>query len=144
MARRSRSYKQVSVQTKDVGSAGDQNRILAIAPLDPGVANGYLNNVQLTVLLNDSVDGEIGGFIAYLTSGNTWDDDDVITARGGSFGDTVSLTAKRAIRTSTATPDETGGSVHAWVELTDITTTTDVDLRVIAETWGRFLKVTEI
>ena len=145
MARRKpRNYKQVDAFTKDVGSSGGQIRCLSIYPLDAGVASGYLNNIQLTLLLNDSPEGEIGGFIAYITLSSSWDDDDILTARGGNFGDTVSLTAKRPVRESNSVQDGMGGSLHVWVELTDITATDNVDVRVIAETWGRFLSVVEV
>ena len=79
-----------------------------------------------------------------LADSSSWDDDDILTARGGSFGDTVSLTAKRAIRESNSVQDGMGGSLHVWIELTDITVAVDVDVRVIAETWGRFLSVAEV
>jgi len=143
MAKKRRMYKTVNVATKDMGSAGGQIRIGEINKIDAQGVNGYLNNIRLSVLLNDSVDGEIGGFLAYLTTDDSWDDDSVITARGGSFGDTVNLSAKRSIQQNNDQVKGNQGLVHLWVELTDITTTVDVELRYVAETWGSFIGYTE-
>ena len=141
--RRSRNYKIVNAQTQDVGSAGAQISVLEITPIDPNIRYGWLNNIQVTCLLNDSPEGEVGGFVAYLASSSTFSDDAIITARGGNFSDTVNLTAKRRVTSdaSVAVPD---GKVWLFVELTDITPVTDVTLRVITETWGKYLKTSEL
>ena len=136
-------YKLVNVATKDMGSAGGQVLIGVVDKIDAQGVNGFLNNIRLSVLLNDSVDGEIGGFLAYLTTGASWDDDQVITARGGSFGDTVSLSAKRSISQNVAKTMSNQGQIYLWVELTDITSTVNVDMRYVAETWGSFIAYTE-
>ena len=143
MAKRRRLFKVVNVATKDMGSAGGQILIGKVSKLDAQGINGYLNNIRLSVLLNDSVDGEIGGFMAYLTTSSSWDDDYVITARGGSFGDTISLSAKRTIQANSIQATSNTGQVYLWVELTDITVATDVELRYVAETWGSFIGYTE-
>ena len=145
MARKRRSlYKTTNVATKNVGSAGGQIHCGTVDKLDAQGINGYLNNIRLSVLLNDSVDGEIGGFIAYLTTDDTWNDNYVITARAGSFGDTVNLSAKRTIRQNSDNALGNMGLVHLWIELTDITVSTDVNLRYVAESWGRFIEFTEV
>ena len=125
-----------------MGSAGAQVACLEITPVDPNIRYGWLNNIQVTCLLNDSPEAEVGGFVAYLSSANPHSDDAIITARGGNFSDTVNLTAKRRVTSdaSVAIPD---GKVWLFVELTDITLGS-AELRIITETWGKYLKVTEL
>ncbi len=81
MARYSRrkkpqNYKQTKVETVNVGSAGGQIQLGYFQPIDVEGSSmaAYLNNVNLSVLLNDSEEGEQGGFIAYLTTAGSWDD----------------------------------------------------------------------
>ena len=144
MARRkSKMYKQVKVDTIDVGSAGGQVLIGTIEKIDPQMAaNGYLNNVKLSVLLNDPesvhTHGQ-GGFMAYLTSDNTWDDSNIISARAGNFADTVNIPARRTIRQNSDNVLGNLGLVHLWIEISDISLLSE-DLRVVVETWGSFIK----
>jgi len=129
-----------------VGSAGAQVHLGYFDPLDVegGNISAWLNNINLSCLLNDSPEGEIGGFIAYLTTNGTWADSDVITAKAGQFADTVSLTAKRVIRAAGNQADRNDGRINLWVEVTDITTTPNVSLRIVTETWGRFVTYTPV
>ena len=108
--------------------------------VEGGNISAYLNNVNISILLNDSPESEVGGFIAYLTTGGTWNDSDVITARAGNFADSVSLSGKRVIRASGYQADRNDARIALWVEITDITPTSSVSLRIVTETWGRFLK----
>ena len=141
-----RNYKQVRTLTKDMGNIGGQEHVLAIRKLDPQLTGAYLNNVIVSMQLNtdDISQGSTPGFTAYLTTTNSWDDDNVITARsvGGSAG-TVSLSAKRFIRSDE--DDETGstGPVHVWIEMTDIAGTGEVgEARCTMEVWGRYIALT--
>ena len=67
-------------------------------------------------------------------------DGDVITARAGNFADTVSLSAKRSIKSSEYEQDRNDGRIALWLEVSDITVSTDVELRLVLETWGRFVR----
>ena len=141
MARR-KSYKQTKVETKNVGSAGGQILVGTIEKIDPQASmNGWLNNIRLSALLNDSaqVTPEVGGFIAYLTTDNTWDDSNIITARAGRFADTVNMPAKRTIMQNTDQVSGNTGAVHLWIEITDLGIATEY-LRLVVETWGSFIK----
>ena len=141
--RKNRMYKQTKVRTKAVGSAGDQVLLGTVEKIDPQMsANGYLNNIRLSCLLNDpeSIHSHgSGGFIAYLTTDNSWDDSNIITARAGNFADTVNLPAKRVIRQNSDNVLGNLGLVHLWIEVTDISLTTE-EVRTVVETWGSFIK----
>ena len=144
--RKSRNYKQTHVETQSVGSAGAQVHLGYFDPLDVegGNITAWLNNVNLSALINDSPEAEIGGFIAYLTTSSSWSDGDVITARAGQFADTVSLTAKRPIRAAGNQADRNDGRINLWIEITDITVSSNVSLRIVTETWGRFVTYTTV
>ena len=149
MARRSRNYKQVRTLTKDMGNIGGQEHVLAIKKLDPQLTGAYLNNVVVSAQLNEQVStsanyGQTPGFTAYLTTSNSWDDDNIISARsfGGSAG-TVSLTAKRYIRSDEEDETGTTGPVHVWIEMTDVAGVGETaEARVNLEVWGRFIELT--
>ena len=138
MARRRKNFKQVYAATKDLGSAGDQILIGTFQPLDPSVGAAWFNNVQISLLLNDG-DTDNGGIAAYLTTNTAWSDSDIITCRAGSLGDTLSLTARRRIADYYSDASRSDGAVSLWLEVTDLALGT-VDVRYIAEYWGRFLK----
>ena len=141
MARR-KLYKQTKVKTDNLGSTGGQILIGTVTKLDAQGVNGYLNNIRVSALLNDADGhtGDQGGFIAYLTTDNSWSDDNIITARAGRFADTVNLPAKRTLRQGTDNAYGNMGDVHLWMEITDISTVTDVELRIVTETWGSFIE----
>ena len=144
--RKSKLYKTVNVATKNVGSAGGQVRIGVIDKIDAQGMSGYLNNVRLSVLLNDpeSIHSHgAGGFIAYLTTSNSWNDDYILTATAGNFADTVNLTAKRRIVENANQTFGNQGQLHLWVELTDISLTSD-EIRYVAECWGNFIAYEEV
>ena len=142
MARR--NYKIVNVHTKNLGSTGDQVLIGTIDKLDAQGVSAYLNNVRFSAVLNNSQGDEaLGGYMVYLTTSSDWSDDYVITARAGSFGSTVNLSAKRTIEQNATNKFGNLGPIYLWMEITDITLTSDVDMRYVAETWGRFIQFDE-
>ena len=149
MARRARNYKQVATLTKDMGNVGGQEKVLAIRKLDPQLTGAFLNNVIVSGQLNAQESsatqwGQAPGFTAYLTSGPTWSDDQIISARSfGGSGGSVSLTAKRYIRTDEDDPTGSFGPVYVWLEMTDIAGTAETaECRVNLEVWGRFIALT--
>ena len=142
--RKSKLYKTVNVATKSVGTSGAQVHIGTIDKLDAQGVNGYLNNIRFSAMLNDSAGGFSGGFIAYLTTDDTWDDDTIITARAGNFADTVNLVAKRSIQQNNDQVRGNQGLIHLWLEVTDIATVFPTEVRYIAETWGSFIAYTEV
>ena len=143
---RRRSYKLTNVATKNLGSSGAQVRVAEIDKLDAQGINGYLNNIRLSVLLNDPESihtNGAGGFIAYLTTDDAWSDDYVITAAAGNFSDTVNLSAKRWIQQNNDQIKGNQGMIHLWIELSD-TSITSHEVRYVAETWGNFIAFTEV
>ena len=144
MAKKMKLYKTTNVATKNLGTSGGQIHVGTIDKLDAQGVNGYLNNIRVSVLLNDSSGGYNGGFIAYLTTDDTWDDDTIITARAGNFADSVNLVAKRSIQQNNDQVRGNQGLIHLWLEVTDIATVIGTDVRYVAETWGRFIEYTEV
>jgi len=90
------------------------------------------------------------GCLFYLTTDDQWNDDYIIaSAASAQMSGSVWLPAKRRITTN-ATPDTAndialgqGGPLFLWGECTDSTVSANVFLRVITETWGRWIDVTE-
>ena len=147
MARRARSrnYKKVNAKTHNMGSAGAQVKLLKVGMLDPQIKGCYCAGVKVTGLIQTG-EQESGGMVFYAsTQSGAWSDDHVITASApaGAYSGSVYLKVGRYINTDVE--DESGamGPIYIWGELTDITATVDVDLRVITETWGRNLSTLE-
>ena len=139
MAKR-RNFKIVNSATKDMGSGGGQVRLGKVQKVDAQGITGYLNNVQVSAIINNYDGGDTTpGIMFYLTTSTTWNDNYVITASACGIAGKVNLSAKRYIKENLI--DELGneGTVHLWAELTDITVTDDIDLRYVAETWGSFV-----
>ncbi len=111
---------------------------------DAQMPGTYLNNVNVTAMLQEG-DGDAGGMIFYLaTESTTWDDDKAISAKGISgYGGTVSLAAKRSITINAEKELGDFGQLYLWGEITDLSYTGDVEVRVVIETWGRNVLVTE-
>ena len=122
MAKRRRLYKTVNVATKSLGATGDQIHLGTIDKIDAQGANGYFNNLRLSLNLNDSsgLTALAGGYIAYLTTDDSWSDDSIITARAGNFASQINLPAKRTIRQNSDNVLGNMGQVHLWVECTDV------------------------
>ena len=135
-----------------MGSAGNQVLLGRIDKVQAQGITGWFNNVTISYLASDTSAGDLGtenvGVLFYLTSDGVWDDDLVITARGGGGnGATVNLVAKRSIHSNDVTTgheDGNIGPVYLWGEVTDATSTADIDARVVTETWGRYIEFTEL
>ena len=147
MARRrgSRNYKTMNVFSADMGAVGGQILLASFQKSDAQSSQAsYLNNVQVSALLQDG-DGDNGGILFYLTTSGTWSDDEIISANAvPGFGGKVSLAAKRRIRINQPKADGDFGMVYLWGEITDLSYTTAVSCRIVVSTWGRQLVVTEI
>jgi len=150
--RRLPNYKLVNAATKDMGSAGAQVLMGHVYKTDAqGIPNGYFNNIKLSWLMSDvsgSGDSDANfGAIFYLTTTPWWSDDTIISAAAaGNMSGTVYLSGKRRITTN-AVPDGdndigsgTGGMIYLWGECSDSTVTADVDIRYVAETFGRYVE----
>lgn len=144
MARR-RLYKIVNAASKGMGSAGVQQRLGVISKVDAQGVSGYLNNVQVSAIINNYDGGDTTpGIMFYLTSGTTWSDDYIIAAGATNTAGKVSLSAKRYIKQNEEDQKSNIGTVHLWAELTDITISDDISMRYVAETWGSFILYTEV
>ena len=143
-SRRARNYKTMDVFTKDFGDAGAQLLIGSWSSIDPGTMTGYLNNVNVTGILNGGTeaDPDQGGMMFYLSTNNSWADVDVFSANAYAFGGgKCSLSAKRKV-SGELFDDMVGGKVYLYGEVSDVTLTQNVSLRLAIESWGRFLKFT--
>ena len=135
-------YKQIKTFTKDMGSAGSQILLGYVEPLDDDLDFGYLNNIRLTAILQTG-DGDAGGILCFLNASSSWSDSHIITADAcPGFGGKMNLSAKRKVSGAQqiTRPD---GRVYLYAELTDITVTTDVQLRCVIECYGKFIKFVE-
>ncbi len=143
MARKGRmkNYKLVNAQTQAMGSAGGQIRVGVVDKLDAQGMTAWLNNIMVTVLVDEAEQDNIG-FIVYATTGSSWNDDWIIAARGGAVGGTVNLPVKRAIRDESTDTSRNDGAVHLWLEFGD--TIASESARIVTETWGRFIEFTEV
>ena len=147
MARKSRNYRQTVTGTKAMGNLGAQAHIGTIDKLAPTISAGYLNNVIVSCQNNNIDDTEVAApFTIYLSNragpASNWSDDEVITARAtAAGGGTVSLSAKRTIRTDESSDDASFGPVHVWAEVADSSSTTD-EARFTIEAWGRMVILT--
>ena len=142
--RRQRNYKKTNILTKPFGSAGEQVRIATFSKSDAQMPGTYLNNVNVSAMLQEG-DGDAGGMLFYLsTEAATWDDDKVISAKGiPGYGGSCSLAAKRKITINAEKELGDFGQVYLWGEITDLSYTSEVEVRVVIETWGRNVLVTE-
>jgi len=142
--------KLVNTFTKDMGSAGSQVLLAKIDKINAQGVSSYVHNVVISYLASDTSSGDLNtenvGAIFYLSTDGTWSDDLVITARvGGGNGTTVSLSARRSIKSSETDIELSNfGPIYLWGELTDATGTANIDARIVMETWGRFIEVTEL
>ena len=136
------NYSQIKSFTKNMGSAGGQIQLGYIEPIDNDSMFGYLNNVVVTALINEG-DGDNGGMLFYLSSNSSWNDSDVLAAKGiPGYGGSVSLSAKRKV-TGQVEHNRPDGRVYIYGECTDLTVTTDVSVRIVLEAWGRFITLVE-
>ena len=118
--------------------------IATFAKQDAQMPGTWLNNVNVTAMLQEG-DSDAGGMIFYLaTEAGTWDDDKCISAKGISgYGGSCSLAAKRKISINAEKELGDFGQIYLWGEITDLSYTADVEVRVVIETWGRNVLVVE-
>ncbi len=150
---RSKNYKQVVAGTKNLGVLGGQFHIGKVNKLDPALRGGYLNNVVVSCMQNNTmaaISGEewgfVGAFTVYLSNSASgdWQDSQILTAKStAAGGGTVSLSAKRFIKDDANADDSSISPVHIWLEMTDVTAgATDMTARVVIESWGRMVLLT--
>ncbi len=136
--KRSKLYKEVHVETKNMGSAGDQILLGRIQKIDAQGITGFVNNLMLTGFANEAEQDNIA-VLFYLTTDNTWSDSYVISARSTAVGGgTVSLPAKRRIARNDDDPNANDGLLYLWAEVSD--TIASEEMRYIVELWGRYVE----
>ena len=136
------NYLTVNALTKNFGSSGAQILIARFQKTDAQSAQvTWLNNVNVASMLQEG-DGDAGGMLYYLTTDSNWSDDNINAIPG--YGGKVSLSAKRRIRDNSADPTSGFGQVYLWGEITDLSYVSDVQVRVILDTWGKNVKVVEL
>ena len=144
---RSRNYKRVNVQTKDIGDAGSQIRFLKVGMLDPQIKGCWLSGVKISFIINEG-DQDNAGVIFYASTEEeqgSWSDDKVITAAACSgYGGNCYLKINRYINTDTEDTSGAMGPVYLWAESTDTTLVDNIELRLVTETWGRNLGTQEL
>ena len=133
-----RKYKQVFRHAENVGSAGNLNSFAYIESIDPTNVRAMLNNVNVSAILNDG-DGDNGGMMFYATRNATFDNDDIMCAKAmPGFGGTISLPCKYNFPLETT--GDSGATVHQrvylWIEVTDLSYTSDVVIPIVMEAWG--------
>ena len=142
----SKMFKQTDVMEVDMGSSGGQIRIGKFVPIDAQLSAAYLNNMKVTVLLQNGM-AEIspilaeGGIVGFLTTNDAWNNDHCIDhdSAGGWTG-TLRLAAKRSVHQNSEVQDGIDGAVYLYLEATDITVSVDVEIRVAITYWGSFVK----
>ena len=129
--------------TANMGSAGGQILLGYVSKLDAQGVSAFLKNVVVTTQLQEG-DGDAGGITLYLTTGDEWSDDYIITARAmPGYGGTVSLAAMRSIEADAERLTSNEGQIYLWGEITDLSYASEVQMRCIVETWGYFVEFTE-
>ena len=143
-----------------MGQSGDQIHIAEIKMLDDALRGSFLNNVQFSVMQNNTIpfqqeegDGIMrstnAAYTLYLSyESSSWVDSSVIavssTPLGGGNGN---LNAWRYIKTNEtgSTVAEQIGPVHVWIEGTDISAVavTPPSARVTLTAWGRMILLVE-
>jgi len=139
-SKKRRNFKVVNAASKNMGSGGAQIRLGKVQKVDAQGITGYLNNVQVSAIINNYDGGDATpGLMFYLTTSTSWDDNYIISAAATGIAGKVNLSAKRYIKENLV--DELGnqGTVHLWAELTDITISDDINMRYVVETWGSFI-----
>ena len=156
------NYKQIKTGTVNLGHDGAQIHIASIDMIDDAIRGSFLNNVQFSVMQNDTVSvTDLGNLVGRTTSqgytfylsyrSSSWDDDSVIAvyAVGGQAGN-GNLVCKRHIKTNEegSTIAEQLGPIHVWMEGTDVSADTDSfgappGARVTLTAWGRMILMTE-
>ncbi|PAT00913.1 hypothetical protein CI105_09375, partial [Candidatus Izimaplasma bacterium ZiA1] len=107
--RTSRNYKLVNANTKNMGSSGSQILLRKFDKVDAQGLSAWLHGVKVNYLMSDVTGGGDSnanfGFIFYLTTHQSWNDDYIISSNASSqMSGSVWLPAKRSIKTN-AIPD---------------------------------------
>ena len=139
--RKPRLYKEVYTVTRDMGSSGLQVLIGTIEKIDAQGISGFLKNVRLSVMTQDTEASDMA-YMGYLTTDNSsFNNDEIITARAtAAGGGNLNLSANRYIRSND--PDAAmiageGGSIAVWLETAN--TVLAEEARVYLEVWGRYI-----
>ena len=139
--RRSTNYKRINCKTKSFGSAGAQILLATFSKSDAQSSQvSWLNNVNVSAMLNEG-DGDAGGMLFYLTTSATWDDTEIISSNAmPGYGGKIGLAAKRRIRINADKDSGDFGLVYLWGEITDLSYTEAVEVRLVVEQWGKNVK----
>ena len=139
------NYLTVNALSKNFGSTGSQILVAEFKKQDAQSSQvTWLNNVNVAAMLQEG-DGDNGGMLFYLTTDSNWNDDYIIASSAiPGYGGKISLSAKRRIRENAANPLTGFGQVYLWGEITDLSYTAAVQVRVIIDTWGKNVKVVEL
>ena len=121
-------------------AGGAQKHIGKFSKLDSQGITAWVNNAQVSVLVNEAEQDNIG-FLLYATTDDTWSDNYIITARAGFVGQTLNLPIKRRIEQDTDQALGNFGEVHLWLEFSD--TVFSEEARIVVESWGRFIEYIE-
>ena len=142
--RRRRNYKIVNAFTKNMGSGGGQVKLGYMDKVDAQGITAWANNFVVSCMVNNYDGGNPApGVMVYATTGDSYSDDSIITARAFYSGGTVSLALKRGIVKDSTAEAANDGRIFLWAELTDITVSDDVEARFVVESWGNFIEFTE-
>ena len=139
------NYKIINAMTKSFGSTGSQIKLARFKKIDAQSSQvTWLNNVNVSAMLQDG-DGDNGGVMFYLTTNDLYDDNEIISSAAmPGFGGKVSLPAKRRIRMNEDKDLGDFGQVYLWGEITDLSYTSAVNMRIVIDTWGKNLIVDEL
>ena len=114
------------------------------------MTSAFIKNLRIHSILND-VSGSSSpvsdmpvNFMFYATttgasaptSGNC-----IAAAATGYGGGSVNLTINRVIRDNDYDPNSGDQAIAIWAECTDATLTADIDLKIVAESYGRWHEV---
>ena len=146
-----KNFKIVNAFTKDIGSSGNQYHVGKISKIQAQGITAWANNCLVSVMASEidraAADDQVTvqpAFLVYATTESQWSDDQIITARACFAGKTVNLPLKRSIRQDVEDPDSNDGVIHLWVEASDVSETgNDMLVRLVFETWGRYIEFEE-
>jgi len=151
MARKKKMYKDLSfVNVDDLGSAGAAQPLVRIQKQQGQMSSAFIKNVRIHAIVNDIAGaGTPAGstpinfmFYATTTDATAPDDDNVIAAAATTFGGgSVNLTINRYIRDNDYDANSGTGAVCIWGECTDATVTSNIEMKAVFESYGRWHEV---
>ena len=149
--RKPKMYKDLSfVSVKNLGSSGAPIAIMRVQKQQGQMTSAFIKNLRIHCILNDvsgastpSSDMPVN-FMFYATttgssvptSGNC-----IAAAATGYGGGSVNLTLNRVIRDNDYDPNSGDHAIAIWAECTDATVTADIELKLVAESYGRWHEV---